>query len=233
VQILCAKLPNPSWNLWEDRRGIHTFTCASVVGGLRAAANFARLFGEVANAKKYEKVANEIVRAMKKHLYSKQLGRFLRSLQFNGDEHYEADSTIDASMFGLFYFGAFSADDQMVTGTMKAIEEKLWVTGDFGGIARFENDGYVKVSDKTTGNAWFICTLWLADYHIAKGDLPKALEIIEWTAKRALPSGVLAEQLNPIDGSSVSVSPLTWSHSTFVATVRNFLTKLSEIQKKT
>jgi glucoamylase len=217
------KLPKPSWNLWEDRRGIHTFTCASVVGGLRAAANFARLFGEVENAEKYEKVANETVKAMKKHLYSKQLGRFLRSLQFNGDEHYEADTTIDASMFGLFYFGAFSADDETVAGTMEAIEEKLWVTGDFGGIARFENDGYVKVSDKTTGNAWFICTLWLADFYISKGDLPKALEIINWTAKRALPSGVLAEQLSPIDGSPVSVSPLTWSHSTFVATVRNYL----------
>jgi hypothetical protein len=36
-----TRLPAPSWNLWEDRRGIHTFTCSTVVGGLRAAANFA------------------------------------------------------------------------------------------------------------------------------------------------------------------------------------------------
>ncbi len=36
-----TKLPLPSWNLWEDRRGIHTFTCSTVVGGLRAAAKFA------------------------------------------------------------------------------------------------------------------------------------------------------------------------------------------------
>ena len=39
-------LPKPSWNLWEDRRGVHTFTCAAVIAGLRAAANFAELFAE-------------------------------------------------------------------------------------------------------------------------------------------------------------------------------------------
>jgi GH15 family glucan-1,4-alpha-glucosidase len=45
-----TRLPAPSWNLWEDRRGIHTFTCSTVVSGLRAAAKFARLFAEHARA---------------------------------------------------------------------------------------------------------------------------------------------------------------------------------------
>ena len=45
----------------------------------------------------------------------------------------------------------------------------------------------------------------------------------------ALPSGVLAEQLNPLTGEPVSVGPLTWSHSTFVATVANYLKKLREL----
>ncbi|MGI8494025.1 MAG: glycoside hydrolase family 15 protein, partial [Pyrinomonadaceae bacterium] len=80
------------------------------------------------------------------------------------------------------------------------------------------------------GNGWFICTLWLADYRIAIAEKPEdlrgALEIIEWTTKRALQSGVLAEQVHPVDGSPLSVAPLTWSHSTFVATVRNYLKKL-------
>src|SRR6476469_4859526 len=64
------KLPAPSWNLWEDRRGIHTYTCATVVGGLRAAANFAKLFAEDERATKYDVAANEIVDAMREHLYS-------------------------------------------------------------------------------------------------------------------------------------------------------------------
>ncbi|HXG84442.1 MAG TPA: glycoside hydrolase family 15 protein [Pyrinomonadaceae bacterium] len=230
------KLPKPSWNLWEDRRGIHTFTCSTVVGGLRAAAKFAVLFGEMERAEKYERAANETVEAMREHLYSPKSGRFLRALHFHGDEHFEIDQTVDASLFGVFYFGAFSPDDEMVKNTMRSVEEKLWIDTECGGVARFENDGYMRVSETVTGNAWFICTLWLADYRVAvaetKEDLKGALEILEWTTKRALPSGVLAEQVHPFTGEAVSVAPLTWSHSTFVATVMNYLRKLSILSEK-
>jgi glucoamylase len=226
-------LPAPSWNLWEDRRGIHTFTCSTVVGGLRAAANFGRLFDETERADSYETAATEIVSAMREHLYSTQRGRFLRGLHFHGDEHYEPDATIDASIFAAFYFGAFAPDDAMIENSMQAIEEKLWTSGNIGGLARFESDGYMRVSEDLPGNAWFICTLWLADYRIAraksKKDLQKALEILNWTTERAQPSGVLAEQVHPATGEPVSVAPLTWSHSTFVATVMNYLRKLSTI----
>ena len=225
-------LPKPSWNLWEDRRGIHCFTVACVIGGLRAAAKFARLFGEISRAESYEQTADEFVSGMSEHLYSAELGRFLRALEFNGDEHFTVDTAVGAETFALFYFNAFSADDKKIQKTMRAVEEKLWIDNKIGGIARFESDGYMRVSEKVTGNPWFICTLWLADYRIAvaksKKDLKGALEILEWTAKRALPSGVLAEQVNPLTGEPVSVSPLTWSHSTFVATVMNYLQKLKE-----
>ena len=226
-------LPAPSWNLWEDRRGIHTFTCSAVVGGLRAAAKFANLFGDKNFADEYETAANEIVEAMRQYLFSREHNRFLRSFQFHGDEHSEPDATVDASLFGTFYLGAFDAKDEMVQSTMRAVEEKLWMQTEIGGVIRFENDPYMQ-SENAPSNPWFICTLWLADYRIAiaesKEDLKGALEILEWTTKRALPSGVLAEQVHPLDGSPVSVAPLTWSHSTFVATVINYLRKMSEVR---
>ncbi|MGI8409662.1 MAG: glycoside hydrolase family 15 protein, partial [Pyrinomonadaceae bacterium] len=59
------KLPLPSWNLWEDSRGIHTFTCSTVVAGLRSAANFALLFAEKERAASYGQAADEIVEAMR------------------------------------------------------------------------------------------------------------------------------------------------------------------------
>jgi len=86
--------------------------------------------------------------------------------------------------------------------------------------------------DAAPANSWVITTLWLADYYIAvaktKADLSKAMEILEWTVDRALPSGVLAEQIDPITGEPRSVSPLTWSHSTFVATIHSYLKELRE-----
>ncbi len=229
-----TKLPKPSWNLWEDRRGVHTFTCATVVAGLRAGANMARLFADDEKAEVYERAASEVVAAMAEHLYSHPLGRFVRSLQSNGDDSLTPDPTVDASLFGVFYFDCFNVNDEMVAGTMKAIDEVLGNKTKFGGIARFENDGYMRFSNDVTGNSWFICTLWMADYHIAKAatrdELKPALEMLKWTVERALPSGVLAEQVNPLTGKELSVSPLTWSHSTFVATLQSYLKKLSELE---
>lgn len=229
-----TKLPLPSWNLWEDRRGVHTFTCATVVAGLRAAACLVQLFADNEKVEEYGTAADEIVAAMREHLYRPELGRFLRSLQANDDDSLTPDPTVDASLFGVFYFGCFDVDDEVVTGTMAAIDNILTNKTEFGGIARFENDGYMRVSDQVTGNSWFICTLWMAEYYIAKArtlsDLSKAIEIIQWTTDRALPSGVLAEQVNPLTGEELSVSPLTWSHSTFVATVQSYLGKRSELE---
>jgi hypothetical protein len=44
-----------------------------------------------------------------------------------------------------------------------------------------------------------------------------------------LPSGVLAEQVHPFTNQPLSVSPLTWSHAAFVATVLEYVNKLKMI----
>jgi glucoamylase len=229
-------LPEPSWNLWEDRRAIHTFTCATVTGGLRAAANFAELFGDTEAASQYSVAAREVRDAMRAHLYRPDLGRFARSIMPRADGRFDVDQTIDASLFSIFYFGAFAADDPVVQETMRAVENRLWAKTDVGGCARYEADAYMRVSEdveRVPGNPWFICTLWLADYRIAASrtleELERAVEILEWVVERALPSGVLAEQVDPLTGAPVSVSPLTWSHSTVVATVMAYLRKLEAL----
>ncbi|HMO80547.1 MAG TPA: glycoside hydrolase family 15 protein [Pyrinomonadaceae bacterium] len=222
-------LPQPTWNLWEDRRGIHTFTCAAVVAGLTAAANFAELFAEGSRAERYRVTAKTISESMVKHLYSDELGRFYRSLEVRGDG-LEPDPTVDASLFALFFLGCFLPDDRRVAATMSAVEEKL---GANGGIARFENDGYMRVSGQFTGNPWFICTLWVAEYHTARAtnlmDLERSRELLEWAVRHALPSGTMAEQVDPDSGEPVSVAPLTWSHSTFISAALNYLRKLRQL----
>lgn len=216
-------LPLPSWNLWEDRRGIHTFTCATVVTGLRAAGDLAKLLGNDQPSAIYRRASDEIVTAMSDHLYSPSLGRFLRSLEADAADNLSSDATVDASLFGIFYFGCFTADDPRVGGTMRAVEDKLLNRGLYGGVARFEGDGYMRVSERYPGNSWFICTLWLAEWYIALGELDKALKLLDSIPPLACPSGVLAEQYDPDTGEPLSVSPLTWSHSTYVATVHSYL----------
>ena len=56
-------------------------------------------------------------------------------------------------------------------------------------------------------------------------ELGESLPILTWVAEHALPSGILAEQLHPVTGAPLSVSPLTWSHAEVVATVMAWLEK--------
>jgi GH15 family glucan-1,4-alpha-glucosidase len=53
--------------------------------------------------------------------------------------------------------------------------------------------------------------------------LQRALELLVWTYEHALPSGVLAEQVHPYTGAPLSVSPLAWSHATYVAATHAYL----------
>ena len=251
-------LPLPSYDLWEERWGIHAFTVATVYGGLKAARNFAVCFGDREKAEIYNKAADEIKAAASKYMFSERLNRFVRRLvpkdapvppdspqyeEVGGlvsepttQDLFEVDEVLDSSLYALFKFHLFEADDPRVESTMRAVEEKLWIKTQVGGVARYENDYYHRVSQdiaQVPGNPWFICTLWLADYYITKASTPaelkKALPIFEWTANHALESGVLAEQVNPYTNEPISVSPLTWSHATVVSTAIKYLEKLEQL----
>lgn len=226
-------LPLPSFDLWEERQGILTFTVSAVFGGLMAAANFADLFGERELAEEYRQGAVEMRRAMDVHLYLEKEKRFARMIQIHPNGSKEIDASLDASLYGIFAFGAYDANDEKVKSTMEQIRETLWIKTDGGGLVRYENDPYYRQGNDP--NPWFISTLWMAEYAIAKAkslpDLHGALEILEWVADRALPSGTLAEQIDLKTKEPLSVSPLTWSHGAYIIAVQEYLNKLIAIEK--
>ena len=152
----------------------------------------------------------------------------------------DRNHNIDASLYGLWYFGMFEPSDPRIASTMTAIEENLLCRTEIGGMARYVGDKYhwdSALDDRRgniPGNPWFICALWIAQYRIAGArrpeDLKSALPWIEWVCSRALPSGALAEQLNPATGLPVGVSPLTWSHATLIATVQEYIEKYESMR---
>ena len=130
----------------------------------------------------------------------------------------------------------YSASDPRVIKTMEAVRQTLWIKTNVGGIARYENDSYQRVSADTSqvpGNPWFVCTLWLARWLIecatSTEELQPALELLRWVADHSLPSGVLAEQVHPFTHAPLSVSPLTWSHAEVVSTVTAYVAKIASL----
>lgn len=226
-----TRMPLPSYDLWEERYALHAFTVASVIAGLKAAAHFSRLFQEDSLAGKYDAAVEEMKTALDKYFYHGGLKRYARS-GTRTKQGYRLDEVIDVSLLGLATLGAVDSNNARMIETVDEVKEQLWLRTKVEGCARYLGDSYQRPDDcpkDVPGNPWFISTLWLAEYHIDKAtnlqQLTEALPYFDWCVNNALPSGVLAEQVHPIDGSPLCVSPLTWSHSSLVWTAIRYSEK--------
>lgn len=237
-------LPQPCFDLWEEKHGVFLFTCAAVYAGLRAAASFAEAFDDPALAAEYHKGAEEIRQGVRQHMVLDKADRYCYRLcagedlavQSHVQGSLQPDLLFDSSLVGAFIYGLLEADDPRFVRTMEGLKTALYERVPVGGMARHDEDGYHHLDGdyaRYPGNPWFVSTLWLADWMIARAkeeqELAPARDILEWTVAHALPSGVLAEQLHPDTGAPLSVSPLTWSHAAFVTTVHRYLRKAREV----
>ena len=69
----------------------------------------------------------------------------------------------------------------------------IFLGAGLGGVARYENDTYYGHE-----NPWIICTLWLAEAHLLLGRPNRTRDLIEWSARTASPTHLLAEQLDAL-----------------------------------
>ncbi len=243
AQFLCdyredeTGLPLPSYDPWEEHRGIFTYTTATTVAGLYAAAQISQMLGHVTHAERYHSAADSMKQAMLFHLFDEETQRFVKKIQRHNGRTVEVDRTPDASIGIVWKLGILPPTDPRVVSTMEQLKNTLTVRTPIGGMARFTNDWYhaaVTPSAEVPGNPWIITTLWDAQWRIALAktpdDLAPARETIEWAAARASATGILPEQVHPVDGSPLSVAPLTWSHAVYAETVVQYLEKLNTLR---
>jgi len=227
-------LPKASFDLWEEKYGTSTYTCASTYAGLMAAGRFAQLLGKAGPARTFEAVAERIKTAIGEVLYDKESGSFVKHV-LHTDDQLQYDRVIDvSSLYGLQLFGVFDLDDKRMVSMRKVVEDKLQVHGVSRGFVRYEGDTYYTQQSAGSPNPWVICTLWIARYYIdiakTKEDLTYPLEILEWTASHASSSGTLSEQMQPNTREHLSASPLVWSHAEFVLAALAYVEKVEELE---
>jgi GH15 family glucan-1,4-alpha-glucosidase len=226
-------LPKPSYDLWEERLGEHTYSCAAVYGGIKAGAKIAEILAAPDETnRKWNSVAEDIKKAIEVSLWKGDANRFIRSVRTKlnpwGSEHSQnttvikvnskgylrdvtlEDWTIDVSLLGVAIpYEVFEVYDKRIASTVEAIEKAL-TASPLGGIKRYEKDNYIG------GNPWIVTTLWVALYHIETGNMEKAKSYFEWAVKSCTNLGLLPEQVNIDTGEPCWVIPLTWSHAMFV-----------------
>jgi oligosaccharide amylase len=200
-------LPRPSFDLWEERMGVHVYSTAAVAHALERAARIASEIGKDPTA--WAAAATEVRASAARQFWDEGRSHFVRSLS-------PRDEKIDASVLPALKLGLVPWTDPKARSAVDAIEARLSVP-ETGGLARYEGDEYYGHE-----NPWIVCTLWLAEARLRLGDLTRCRELIEWAAAHATPTRLLPEQIDRATGEPKSATPLTWSHSTFVDVVHKY-----------
>ena len=218
-------LPKPSYDLWEQTFSTSTYTTAVTYAALIAASELAIVAGEEENAVKWRTVAEDIQVAARKHLFNKERQVFYRGINVvKGEIQY--DSVLDvSSTYAAFLFGLFDASSPEITASIATIQSTFNASPDAPGLPRSEDDDYRRTKQGIAGNYWYITTLWHAQYLIEKDNSEDALKILNWIKSHAMPTGMLSEQIDPVDGAFISPAPLTWSHAEYVSTLIDFVGK--------
>jgi GH15 family glucan-1,4-alpha-glucosidase len=219
-------LPKPTYDLWEEYFLTSTYTTSVVYAALLAAAELAEEVSDNDSAVKWRSSAEDIQSAAQKHLFNEERGAFYKGVLVKNDG-IEYNDTIDtSSFFGAFMYGLFPADSSEMKRAADAVRDVFNLKDGNYGVPRYENDYYHRKSDEVLGNWWFITSLWMAQYLLEVNDTETARHIIEWVRSKALSTGVLSEQINPLNGELLSVAPLTWSHAEYIATLLDTITEV-------
>lgn len=214
-----TSLPKPSYDLWEQTFSTSTYTTSVTYGALVAASELATSAGDAVSAVKWRSAADDIQQAAHKYLFNKERQLFYRGINVHNGQ-IEYDTVFDtSSVFSAFMFGLFATDSPEMKASIDAVQRVFKPSLDMPGLPRYEDDDYRRSDDTVNGNWWFITTLWQAQYDIEVGNTDSALRILEWVKNYALPTGMLAEQVNPVDSSLIAPAPLTWSHAEYVSTL--------------
>lgn len=226
-------LPRPSWDLWEERRGIHLYTSAITALALFSAADLSSAVGDVENSKLFFAKGRKIWEGLK-HFFKN--GKCIRSF-IPTPAGWLEDTTPDSSIFLLPILNIFPSYILTTPNCLEETKEALWVKTPIGGMSRYKGDWYFRQTEdleKVPGNPWYICTMWLAQWYIERAkdliDLKKSITLLQWAKEHSLTTGVFPEQVHPFTGEPLSVAPLTWSHTSFLSAILRYLEKRKEVQ---
>lgn len=212
VQYLGALWSLPCYDCWEEFPDkVHTYTLASIYGGLQAAASM--LGATSAGAGSVAESASETAAHIKQFV--------LDNCVVDGSlVKFKGSTLVDGSLICVSTpYGLFAPDDPIMRATIARIESDLRREG--GGVHRYIEDTYYG------GGEWVLLTAYLGWHYVAHDDAEKAQPLLSWVEACANPQGELPEQmpchLNHPDMLPVweerwgtIATPLLWSHAAYL-----------------
>ncbi|HET8918258.1 MAG TPA: glycoside hydrolase family 15 protein [Xanthobacteraceae bacterium] len=202
LEYLSTVWRQPDDGLWEVRgerqHFVHSKVMAWVAFDRAANEVAAREFGE--SAQRWRELADEIHAQVCECGFDCDLNSFVQAY---------GSKRLDASLLLIPLVGFLPASDPRVQGTLRAIEDKLLIDGEF--VLRYETDNPSDGLPEGEG-AFLACSFWLVDNYILQGRHAEARKLFDRLLSRCNDVGLLAEEFDPTTGRMLGNFPQAYSH---------------------
>jgi GH15 family glucan-1,4-alpha-glucosidase len=202
LEYLSRVWRQPDEGLWEVRGGRQHFVHSKVMAWVA----FDRAANEVAaevsddSGQQWREIADEIHAEVCERGFDRDLNSFVQAY---------GSKRLDASLLLIPLVGFLPASDPRIQGTLRAIEDKLLLDGEF--VLRYEIENPGDGLPEGEG-AFLACSFWLVDNYILQGRHAEARKLFDRLLSRRNDLGLLAEEFDPLAGRMLGNFPQAYSH---------------------
>jgi GH15 family glucan-1,4-alpha-glucosidase len=210
----------PDEGIWEVRGGRQQFTYSKVMAWVAfdRAANEGQNPAE--SARRWRDIADEIHAEVCERGFDRELGSFVQAY---------GSKQIDASLLLIPIVGFLPANDPRARGTLRAIEDKLLIGGEF--VMRYESE-HTRDGLPSGEGAFLACSFWLIDNYILQGRHAEARKLFDRLLARCNDVGLLAEELDPLTGRMLGNFPQAFSHVGLINSALSLSREMGPVEER-
>jgi GH15 family glucan-1,4-alpha-glucosidase len=202
LDYLASAWREPDEGIWEVRGGRQHFVHSKVMAWVAFDRAAQRASAQAADESglRWQQIAGEIHTQVCERGFDCDLNSFVQAY---------GSKRLDASLLLIPLVGFLPPEDPRVRGTLRAIEDKLLIGGEF--VLRYETRDAADGLPPGEG-AFLACSFWLADNYILQGRYADARKLFTRLLSLCNDVGLLAEEFDPLTGRMLGNFPQAYSH---------------------
>jgi GH15 family glucan-1,4-alpha-glucosidase len=222
MDYLAKAWREPDEGIWEVRGGSQHFVHSKVMAWVafdRAAGGFAAE-GLHEEAQRWGALAGDVHAEVCARGFDREINSFVQAY---------GSKRLDASLLLLPLVGFLPATDPRMQGTLRAIEDRLLIDGEF--VLRYEIDDADDGLPAGEG-AFLACSFWLVDNYILQGRYVQARQLFDRLLSRCNDVGLLSEEFDPSTGRMLGNFPQAYSHVGLISCALNLSRQMGPAEER-
>ncbi|MFL6822996.1 MAG: glycoside hydrolase family 15 protein [Xanthobacteraceae bacterium] len=199
LEHLATAWRQPDEGIWETRGGRQHFVHSKVMAWVA----FDRAANELQgteSARRWRAIADEIHAEVCERGFDRDINSFVQAY---------GSTRLDASLLVMPLVGFLPMSDPRMRGTVRAVEDRLLIDGEF--VLRYEPENPGDGLPPGEG-AFLACSFLLVDNYILQGRYAEARKLFDRLLSRGNDVGLLAEEFDPVTGRMLGNFPQAYSH---------------------